>query len=204
MSAVARLSEKRHEKRRFQRVDVELDGRYMLPSKIESDCRVIEMSPGSMALETTERAEIGERVVVYVDKLGRFEGVVERLTPNGFALCAPTSGMRRDRLADALTWFANRHLLTQDDESRRSERVVPFVRRTVLDLGAGKEVLAKILDVSNVGVGIESALRPPIGSELTIGRSRTQATVVRHFANGFACAFLSPFQDAKVDESVVL
>lgn len=211
MSASARQFEKRQEKRqdkrqekrRFQRVDVTFDARYMLPSKLESSCRVIEMSPGSMALEATEKAEIGERVVVYVDKLGRFEGVVERLIPNGFALAAPTSGSRRDRLADTLTWFANRHLLTQEDESRQSERVVPFVRRTLLVV-EGKETLAKIVDLSRVGVAIESAMRPAIGQALFIGRSRIEAKVVRHLANGFACAFVSPFEDTRLDESVIL
>lgn len=204
MSAAAGRSGKRHEKRRFQRVNVGFDGRYMLPSKVESACRILEMSPGSMSLETPERAKIGERVVVYIDRLGRFEGVVGRLFPNGFALAAPTSGARRDRLADTLTWFANRHLLTQEDESRQSARVVPFVRRTVLTLDGGKEALARIIDVSRVGVAIESALRPAIGQTLLIGRSRIEATVVRHLGNGFACSFISPFQEAQLDESVIL
>lgn len=204
MSAAAGLPSKRHEKRRFQRVHVEFDGRYMLPSKVENACRVVEMSPGSMALETPEKAMVGERVVVYVDMLGRFEGVVGRLIPNGFALAAPTSGPRRDRLADTLTWFANRHLLTQEDESRQSARVAPFVRRTVLTLGDGKEALAKIVDVSRVGVAIESALRPAIGQKLLIGRGQLEAKVVRHLANGFACAFVAPFQEAQLDESVIL
>ena len=38
------------ERRRFQRVRVDLLGRYMLPDRREFPCQVVNMSPGGMAL----------------------------------------------------------------------------------------------------------------------------------------------------------
>ena len=38
------------ERRRFQRVHVDLLGRYMLPDRREFPCQVVNMSPGGMAL----------------------------------------------------------------------------------------------------------------------------------------------------------
>ena len=46
-SAMRALSE---ERRRFQRVRVDLLGRYMLPDRREFPCQVVNMSPGGMAL----------------------------------------------------------------------------------------------------------------------------------------------------------
>src|SRR4030081_1936192 len=74
------------ERRRFQRVRLDLGGRLMLADGQESSCRVTNISPGGMALTASICGEPGERVVAYVDHLGRIEGVIVRQFPNGFAL----------------------------------------------------------------------------------------------------------------------
>ena len=63
------------ERRRFQRVRVNLLGRYMLPDRREFPCQVTDMSPGGMALVAPVAAELRERVIAYVDHIGRLEGV---------------------------------------------------------------------------------------------------------------------------------
>ena len=59
------------ERRRFQRVRVNLLGRYMLPDRREFPCQVVNMSPGGMALIAPMIGHIGERVIAYVDQIGR-------------------------------------------------------------------------------------------------------------------------------------
>ena len=59
------------ERRRFQRVRVNLLGRYMLLDKREFPCQVIEMSPGDMVLIAPQVAKEGERIIAYIDHLGR-------------------------------------------------------------------------------------------------------------------------------------
>ena len=54
------------ERRRFQRVRVNLLGRYMLSDRREYPCQVIDMSPGGMALVTPVRGQVSERVIAYV------------------------------------------------------------------------------------------------------------------------------------------
>ena len=74
------------ERRRFQRVRVNLLGRYMLSDRREFPCQVNNMSPGGMALIAPVIGTVGERVIAYVDHIGRLEGVIARVFQNGFAM----------------------------------------------------------------------------------------------------------------------
>src|SRR5690242_1200874 len=112
------------ERRRHQRVKVHLLGRFMRPDRSDYPCQVINMSPGGMALITPVVAAVGERIVAYIDQLGRLEGVVAREIPNGFAMTVSATLRKRDKLAAQLTWIANRHIL-QLPEDRRHGRFVP-------------------------------------------------------------------------------
>ncbi len=71
---------------RFQRVRVNLLGRYMLADRREFPCQVVNISPGEMALVAPVAGAPGERVIAYVDHLGRLEGHIARLLPIGFAM----------------------------------------------------------------------------------------------------------------------
>jgi hypothetical protein len=184
--------------RRFQRVGLSLSGRYMLSSKIEHPCRTVNISPGGMLLSGPETPKIGEKVVVYIDALGRFEGSTVRIVDGGgFAITLKMPPAKRDRLADQLTWFANRAFL-KGCEERRHERFTPLLQRVIVKTQDGKEHIMKIKDLSLSGVAIESATQPPLGTPFTVGS--TPATVVRHFPGGFAGEFIVPFDEGQVDE----
>ena len=110
------------ERRRFQRVRVNLLGRYMLADRREFPCQVTDMSPGGMALIAPVSGQVGERVIAYVDHVGRLEGVIARQFQNGFAMTVAATTRKRDKLAAQLTWLANRHILNLP-EDRRHGRV---------------------------------------------------------------------------------
>ena len=174
------------ERRRFQRVPVDLLGRYMLPDRREFPYRVVNMSPGGMALIAPVSGQAGERVIAYVDHLGRLEGHVARIFPNGFAMTIAATSRKRDKLAAQLTWLANRHILGLP-EDRRHGRVAPRNPITRLILPNGINVSCRIIDVSQSGAAITSDQRPPIGTLVTLGK--VQGRVVRHIEEGFALEF---------------
>ena len=176
------------ERRRFQRVRVTLLGRYMLNDRREFPCQVINMSPGGMALVAPVAGEVGQRVIAYVDHLGRLEGVIARITPNGFAMTVSATSRKRDKLAAQLTWLANRQILNMP-EDRRHGRFTPRNPLGRLILPNGTNITCLIIDVSQSGAAIAIApdLRPPIGAMVTIGK--TPGRVVRHIDDGFAVEF---------------
>jgi hypothetical protein len=202
MAATYKTNDQRHgERRRFQRVRVHLFGRYMLESHSEYPCQTVEMSPGDMRLYAPVRAAIGEHVVVYLDEIGRFAGVATRQDDGGFSMSIDVSPRKRDKLADQLTWFANRHDLGVA-EDRRHDRIVPLMQRTILRLPSGAEHIVKILDISLSGVGVQTNVKPPLGSEIVIGSKPT--VVVRHFQDGFASQFHNPLPQEEFDETIRL
>src|ERR1700730_19062691 len=99
------------DRRRFQRVRVNLLVRYMLADRREFPCQVMDMSPGGMALVAPVSGKAGERVVAYIDHLGRLEGSIVRVYPNGFAMSIAATSRKRDKLAAQLTWLAHRNIL---------------------------------------------------------------------------------------------
>src|SRR5271154_6739062 len=112
------------DRRRHQRVKVNLLGRYMLADRREFPCQVVNMSPGGIALIAPVAGAAGERVIAYVDHLGRLEGRIARIFQNGFAMTISATSRKRDKLAAQLTWLANRHLLASP-EDRRHGRMAP-------------------------------------------------------------------------------
>jgi len=185
------------ENRRFQRVKLDLSGRYMLASRSEYACRTLNISPGGMLVAGPVKPEIGETVVIYLDALGRFVGQAVRITVEGFAVTLSLSRNKRETLADRLTWFANRSGVGLQD-NRRYERFVPLMRRAILRLPNEREHIVKIRDISVSGVAVETGHLPKLGAPIIIGN--TPVVVVRHFEGGFAGEFVAPFADGEIDE----
>jgi hypothetical protein len=189
------------ERRRFQRVQVALLGRYMLANRQEYPCQTIDMSPGSASLNAPVRGAIGERVIVYLEHLGRVEGEIARHLPQGFAMTIHAAPHKRDKMASQLTWFANRQALGLP-EDRRHERIVPRNLAVVIRLESGREVAARLIDVSLSGAAVAMHSKPAIGVGLTIGS--TNAKVVRHFEGGIGVEFRLPLSPDRLDENIVL
>ncbi len=175
------------ERRRFQRVKVHLLGRYMLPDRREYPCQIVNMSPGGVALLGQGVGRIGDRVVAYIDHIGRVEGNITRLIDNGFAMTVGATPRKRDKLAAQLTWLANRDILNLP-EDRRHERFVPRNPQAWLKFDGGPELPCRIIDVSQSGAAIAANYRPAVGTPVTLGV--VPARVVRHLDEGFALEFL--------------
>lgn len=192
---------RRGERRRHQRVRVVLLGRYMLVNRQEYPCQTVNISPGGVEFVAPVRGVLGERVVCYLEHLGRIEGEITRLTEQGFAISISATLRKRDKLASQLTWLANRHALGLP-EDRRHERIVPRDSAVVLHLDEGIVVKARLIDVSLSGAGIQLDIRPAIGASIVVGK--TPARVVRHFQGGIAVEFRLPLSPDRFDETIVL
>jgi hypothetical protein len=197
--ANARILPHSEERRRFQRVKVNLLGRYMLPDRREFPCQVVNMSPGGMAVFAPVFPQIGERVIAYIDHVGRLEGVCTRHFDSGFASSISATARKRDKLAAQLTWLANRHLLVSP-EDRRHGRFAPRNPMTMLILPNGVNLGCRLIDVSLSGAAVATDQRPTLGTLVTIGK--VQGRVVRHLDEGFAVEFLRLQHPDFLEESV--
>ncbi len=196
-----RIMPRAEERRRHQRVKVDLLGRYMLADRREFPCQVTNMSPGGMAVIAPVAGAPGERVIAYVDHLGRLEGTIARVFENGFAMTISATVRKRDKLAAQLTWLANRDILNLP-EDRRHGRFAPRNPIARLILPNGTNVACRVIDISASGAAVSIApeLRPAVGSAVTIGK--TPGRVVRHIEDGFAIEFTRLQHPDFLEESI--
>ena len=101
------------ERRRYRRVRVNLVGRYMLATGDEHECRIRDISPGDLALMAPISGRVGERVIAYIDQIGRLEGVIVRNFPSGFAFRVQATEHGRDRIASRLARVADERILPE-------------------------------------------------------------------------------------------
>lgn len=189
------------DRRQHQRVKVAVLGRYMLSDRREYPCQTVDMSPGGVCLTCAVIGSVGERVVLYLEFIGRIEGVVARHTTGGFAVRLAATPRKRDKLASQLTWLANRDILGLS-EGRSHERVVPDKPAVMLKLEGGREVAARLIDISLSGVAISCPVKPPMGSIVTVGS--TPGRLVRYFEGGFGVQFMLPLSPDRFHAGMTL
>jgi c-di-GMP-binding flagellar brake protein YcgR len=194
-----RSQTRQHDRRRFQRVKVNLLGRFMLEDRQEYPCQTTDMSPGSMALISPVTGRVGERVIAYIDHVGRVDGTIMRILDGGFAMTINATLRRKDKLAAKLTWLANRQGLNLP-EDRRHDRIMPKITMAKVTLPDGREYQARIIDLSLSGAAVSLEVQPPLGSPIMIGRLRAQ--VIRHFEEGVALEFATVQTAASIEENL--
>ncbi len=189
------------ERRRFQRVKVHLLGRYMLPDRREFPCQIINMSPGGLALLAPGIGNVGDRVIAYLDHIGRVEGKITRIIDNGFAMTVGATARKRDKLAAQLTWLANRDILNLP-EDRRHDRIVPRNPIAVVTWEDGQRMTCRIMDLSLSGAAVATEHKPPLKSLVRLGC--VPARVVRNLEEGVALEFLHQQDPDSLEESVTM
>lgn len=172
------------ERRRHRRLPVTLGGRCMLQDQREFACRVIDASLGGLAVAIPAVARIGERVVAYLDEIGRFEGRVARLVEGGFAMALDLTLHGRNKLELFLARLGGEKAVGDRRHERRL--VGDFVSRLVMTNGHAVECRVLDLSVSGAAVAVLGPC-PPLGSRVRLGT--TVGRVARRFDRGIAIAF---------------
>lgn len=172
------------ERRRHRRVDLALKARVLKQDGEEEPCLVVNISAGGVLLKAVNPPQAGEKVVVYIDEVGRHEGYVIRSAKHHFAVDYRARPKKAKRAADTLTYaLNNKHMHLERRANPRIKADAP----TVLTLANGDTLACEILDVSLTGASVAVDPRPPLGAELTVGRMA--AKVVRVHEKGVAVVF---------------
>lgn len=201
LATAARPTLRRVDRRRHSRVSVALLGRYMLSDRQEYPCQTEDLSPGGGLVVAPVKGRIGERVIMYLEQIGRVEGEISRHTPEGFAFSIAAAIRKRNKMASQLTWLANRQILGLP-EDRRHERITPRNTASLLKLEGGREYAVRIIDISLSGAALSIEQRLPLGTAIVIGS--TPGQVVRHFQGGIAVEFRLMLSPDRLDEGIVL
>jgi hypothetical protein len=190
------------DRRRHRRIKLDLNGRFMRADQTEHRCRLMDISISGAALASPVPVRPGEHLVCYLDEIGRIEGPVYRIIPGGFVLTIQASQRARERLAATMMWLANRDFLGADVELRRPghERMAVSNKMTQIVLDDSTAIAAQVIDISISGASVATDTRPPVGTELWLGRMR--AKVVRHHESGLAVTFVGQPAPAEINHAL--
>jgi hypothetical protein len=177
------------DKRLHRRFALTLAGRFMRADKTEFPCEVIDVSAGGVALKAANAAQlsVGEKIIVYLDRLGGLEGELVRHVDGGFAIKLSATQNKREKLAAQITWLLNEKDI-DGAAARRHDRIPVGNRSAMLTIAEGVVVSCLILDVSLSGASIALPVKPDIETEVKLGRLR--AVVVRHHSEGVGLQFM--------------
>lgn len=168
------------DRRRHQRARIPLLGRFMRQNREEYPCQITNASAGGLAVKANVHVEPHERIVLYIDALGRIEGDVVRTYSDGFGLRLIASAYKREKIANQLTWLVNRDKLSSIDD-RQHDRFVPRKSKAKLQLADGTTTECMVVDVSLGGAAVLVEPQPVVGELVTLGL--TSGQVVRHSGN---------------------
>ena len=165
------------DRRRFQRVNIPSQGRFMRQNKQEYPCQILDMSAGGIAVKAQEIGEIGERIIIYAENMGRIEGDIVRVFQGGFALKISASAYKREKTVNQLTWLVNKDKLNTLD-NRLYNRFTPKKLATILTIADGSVFDCQILDMSLGGAAVLVEPMPSVGEAITLGL--VPGHVIRH------------------------
>lgn len=177
----------RTELRRYRRIPLDLPARIVVNSIDEYQGRLLNISPGDLAVKVCAKVMTGDAAVVSIAGLDMIEGRIARVMPDGFALSFLLSRRRRSQLIEKLMLIANPAFAGGLEDRRSTPRHAGNEQRMVCRLPDGGSLFVKVLDRSVDGISVDAPRKPDVGTPLLIGRSR--AIVMRHTPRGFVAVF---------------
>ena len=161
----------------------------MLENGAEFPCETVDVSSTGIAIKGLKVGRYGERVIAYIQDLGRLEGFIVRRAIGWFALDIRAPENKLARLDERIAWVTDRALHGFADR-RGSERVEVDDEITTLRLSDGREYNAQLIDVSVEGAALITDARPAVGETIILGDQA--AYVARLFEGGVAVTFEAP------------
>lgn len=175
------------DRRRHRRVNWAVRVRGLTPDGEEFECNTVDVCAGGLRINLARPMNKGDALVLYIDDIGRVEGIVTRvLSEIGYAIEFRVPPRKRDKIADQLTWLINKDKLGLYDEREAERRLGGG--QVIAVFGSGIAVSCAVVDVSIFGVALKtSGPRPMIGERVQIGERA--GTCVRYVDGGFAIDF---------------
>jgi PilZ domain len=170
------------DRRRSRRTRLRLSGRCLLADGGEHPCETIDISVSGVAIRSYIVAELGERVVVYLDELGRLEGVVTRRGDGWFAIETTISRNRIDRIAQKLAQLSG-----EDRDFIGAIGAAPQSQTVELKTEFGQSFVVQLAESNRVGARVLADFRLLPGVRVTV--DHRPAVVAREATDGFVVEF---------------
>jgi hypothetical protein len=180
----------RKDKRAQRRTRIDVQGTIYLPEKMyQEKCLVLDFSPDGAGLKSTCTAVPGTHIVLVVQGLGRYDGILVRHDRIHVGVQFKYSEVKRARIAERIAAYLE-YGSSNPTLEWTHVRVAPGAVQRKFVLGSGESNDCEITDIALSGIAFKAAVRPPLGERLFFGKSA--AVVVRHTKEGFAVVLSGP------------
>jgi hypothetical protein len=169
-------------------------------SRLFFACRVEHITAMEMMISVPVTGDIGDPVLVQVDRLGEMRGLVARRTRVGFVMSISATQPERAKLKVKIDWF-QKSRARKVVNKRTHDRFTPSNPHSTLIFGDGSTLRCFVVDMSSSGAAVSADVMPNAGTPLALGT--VVGRVVRHLPNGFAIRFVSAV-DVKVLEDLLI
>jgi hypothetical protein len=194
-------------RRKDVRVIVNTPGKYTLSTRRnqrgnlrEFACRAVEMTPYGVHFAAAIPGPIGDRVIAHVQHFGKLVGRIAGVGRDGFGVHLTDEENDQDGLAAKLLWY-KQFLEAGIPDKRDADRFIPKHPLSTIMFGDGSRLTCFVIDISVTGVAVSADVVPPVGTPLAVGK--VVGRVIRHFAEGFAVAFIEPQHPVYVERRVM-
>lgn len=179
---------RRLERRRDKRTQMLLPGRIFCAERgLEANCLLVDISPRGAAVECPLWSAGGDKVILYVERLGRFEGTVVMRAATRISLQFHYNDVMRKKVADKIAQFV-RGQIEDSPRLRDAPRIYePAINKFVWSDGRVSD--CEVADISLTGASLRTAARPPLNDLVRIGCS--VARVVRYHEEGIGVEFMA-------------
>jgi PilZ domain len=163
-------------------------------------CRVEELTPTELTLSVPVTGNIGDPVLVQVDRLGAVQGFISKQIRIGFVMSITATETERAKLAKKIDWF----LKNRDRKvvnKRRHDRFTPANPHSTLILGDGRTLRCFVVDMSASGAAVSANVAVEAGTPLAVGK--IVGRVVRHLPSGFAVQFIQAVDIAMLEDLLI-
>jgi hypothetical protein len=164
-------------------------------------CRVLSISPTSVAVTAPVLGEPGEKLTSSLDGIGIIAGTIDRRIADGFVFDIDASDEERARLAAKIRWLKG-HRTNREQDRREHPRFPPKEPRSLLKLADGRVLRCMLIDVSRSGAGVSADVPPVVGMNVTVGT--VPGKVVRVLDVGFAVQFDVPLATEVIEKRLCL
>lgn len=185
----------KRDRRSYKRVELRLTGRFLTHESDDRELLTSNVSCDGAFILSATPPDAGQQIVCYFDELGRVAADVIRMTPGGFAVRFHTSTLKRDKLADRLTWLLNKDTLGLAED--RAATRFSATGQAIVILPDGSPLQCRLTDISLTGAAFEALGSPPfVGDRVHTGN--LPAEVVRVAGRNFAVRYLRGAEAAEV------
>ncbi len=176
------------DRRAYERKAIEKQARFSVNGGAEASALLTDISKGGLFMMTDAEANIGDKVVIYPDELGRLEGTIVSKRSGGVGVEFAISDSYREfldkRIKAALAGGSYLRLADRRSNLRSALNIEAPVRM----VANGECFICRIDNISEGGAAISSSQRPYVGAQIRVGS--IPGKVLRHTENGFTVQFL--------------